>query len=148
MGPNVLSLEKRFAFRPRDFRRWIAIHELTHRAQFTAVPWMRGHFMTLVRAFARHGRARPARSCARSLVRPSRSRGQESFDEAGCSGCSHPRNNARVLSEVQALMSLLEGHGNFVMNALARVHVQGVERMERVLQARRNTRASAASCRR
>ena len=38
---NILGLEKRFAFRPRDFRLWIAIHEVTHRAQFTGVPWMR-----------------------------------------------------------------------------------------------------------
>ena len=30
---NVLALEKRYAFWPRDFRLWIAIHECTHRAQ-------------------------------------------------------------------------------------------------------------------
>src|SRR5690349_20123555 len=40
-------------------------------------------------------------------------------------------------------MSLLEGHGNFVMNELGRAHVQGVERMERVLTARRNARGIA-----
>jgi putative hydrolase len=34
VGGNILALEKRFAFRPRDFRLWIAIHECTHRAQF------------------------------------------------------------------------------------------------------------------
>ncbi len=41
VGGNILALEKRFAFRPRDFRLWIAIHEVTHRAQFTGVPWMK-----------------------------------------------------------------------------------------------------------
>src|SRR6476469_10900306 len=48
VGGNVLALEKRFAFRPRDFRLWIAIHEVTHRAQFTAVPWLKGYFLSLV----------------------------------------------------------------------------------------------------
>ena len=48
VGPNILALEKRFAFRPLDFRRWIAIHEVTHRAQFTGVPWMRDYFLSLV----------------------------------------------------------------------------------------------------
>jgi uncharacterized protein (DUF2342 family) len=37
-------------------------------------------------------------------------------------------------------MSLLEGHGNAVMNALGRRHVDGQERMARVLQARRRAR--------
>ena len=48
VGGNVLGLEKRFAFRPHDFRLWIAIHEVTHRAQFTAVPWMKPYYLSLV----------------------------------------------------------------------------------------------------
>ena len=48
VGPNVLGLEKRFAFPPREFRLWLALHEVTHRAQFTGVPWMREHFLGLV----------------------------------------------------------------------------------------------------
>ena len=45
---QLLAFEKRFAFRPRDFRLWIAIHEVTHRAQFAGVPWMREYFLGLV----------------------------------------------------------------------------------------------------
>ena len=48
VGPNVLALEKRFAFPPREFRLWLALHEVTHRAQFTGIPWMREHFLGLV----------------------------------------------------------------------------------------------------
>ncbi len=47
VGPNVISIERRHGFPPREFRLWIAIHELTHRAQFTGVPWMRQHFLDL-----------------------------------------------------------------------------------------------------
>ncbi|HSH58083.1 MAG TPA: zinc-dependent metalloprotease, partial [Acidimicrobiales bacterium] len=50
VGPNVLALEKRFAFPPREFRLWLALHEVTHRAQFTGIPWLRGHFLSLVEA--------------------------------------------------------------------------------------------------
>ena len=48
VGPNVLALEKRFGFPPREFRLWLALHEVTHRAQFTGVPWLRAHFLSLV----------------------------------------------------------------------------------------------------
>src|SRR3954463_7087107 len=48
VGPNVIALEKRFAFPPREFRLWLALHEVTHRAQFTGVPWLRPHFLSLV----------------------------------------------------------------------------------------------------
>ena len=48
VGPNVLALEKRFAFPPREFRLWLALHEVTHRAQFTGIPWLRTHFLGLV----------------------------------------------------------------------------------------------------
>ena len=48
VGPNVLALEKRFAFPPGEFRLWLALHEVTHRAQFTGVPWLREHFLGLV----------------------------------------------------------------------------------------------------
>ena len=45
VGPNVLALEKRFAFPPREFRLWLALHEVTHRAQFTGIPWLRTHYL-------------------------------------------------------------------------------------------------------
>ena len=48
VGPNILSIEKKFAFDPKQFRLWLALHELTHRSQFTGVPWLRPRFLELV----------------------------------------------------------------------------------------------------
>ena len=45
VGHNVIELEDRYGFQPRQFRLWIALHEVTHRAQFTGVPWLRPHFL-------------------------------------------------------------------------------------------------------
>ena len=64
-------------------------------------------------------------------------RGRNPLDAGGIVGLFASPEQRRVLDDVQALMSLLEGHGNYVMSALGREHVAGEERMARVLQARR-----------
>ena len=139
VGANILSLEKRFAFRPYDFRLWIAIHEVTHRAQFTGVPWMRGYFLGLVREALELVDPDPrtmlrAVSSAVDEVRA----GRNPLDEGGLVGLFASPAQRGVLGQVQALMSVLEGHGNVVMDDLGRDHVAGQERMSRVLQQRRN----------
>src|SRR6478735_34749 len=54
VGPNILALEKRFSFPPREFRLWVALHEVTHRTQFTGVPWLRPYFLSLVNEMLGH----------------------------------------------------------------------------------------------
>lgn len=138
VGANILSLEKRFAFRPNDFRLWIAIHEVTHRAQFTGVPWMREYFLGLVRQTLDLVDPDPttmlkAISAAVEEVRA----GRNPLDDGGLVGLFASPAQRGVLGQVQALMSVLEGHGNVVMDDLGREHVAGQERMSRVLSQRR-----------
>jgi coenzyme F420 biosynthesis associated uncharacterized protein len=145
VGPNVLGLEKRYAFRPRDFRLWIALHELTHRAQFTGVPWLKDYFLGLVGELVGGVEPDPRRmlgAVARAVdeVR----RGRNPIDEGGVVSLFASAEQRETLAKVQALMSLLEGHGNAVMNRLGAQLVDGQARMARVLQARRNARGATA----
>ncbi|MDE0237030.1 MAG: zinc-dependent metalloprotease, partial [bacterium] len=48
VGPNVMALEHKHGFDPRQFRLWLALHETTHRAQFTGIEWLRPYFLGLV----------------------------------------------------------------------------------------------------
>ncbi len=140
VGANVLGLEKRFAFRPRDFRLWIAIHEVTHRAQFMGVPWMREYFISLVHQVFELVDPDP-RTMARALSNAVAAirRGENPLDEGGIVSLIATPEQRGVLGQVQALMSLLEGHGNVVMTDLGRKHVAGEERMARVLHQRRQS---------
>jgi coenzyme F420 biosynthesis associated uncharacterized protein len=140
VGANILGLEKRFAFRPGDFRLWIAIHEVTHRAQFTGVPWMREYFLGLVgQAFDMvDPDPKTVMRALTSAIDEIRA-GRNPLDEGGVVGLFASPEQRGVLSQVQALMSLLEGHGNVVMDDLGREHVVGQERMSRVLQQRRKS---------
>jgi putative hydrolase len=38
--PNVVSVERQLRLKPADFRLWVCLHEVTHRVQFTANPWL------------------------------------------------------------------------------------------------------------
>src|SRR5215510_12661025 len=51
VAPNIVEVERRLQASPQDFRLWVCLHEVTHRTQFTAVPWLRGHFLGEVQAF-------------------------------------------------------------------------------------------------
>src|SRR6478735_2154119 len=145
VGPNILGLEKRFAFRPLDFRRWIALHELTHRAQFTGVPWLRPYFLSLVSELLGGVEPDPRRLVAAvGRAVDELRRGRNPIDEGGMVALFATEEQRETLAKVQALMSLLEGHGNAVMNRLGAELVDGQERMARVLQARRNARGAAA----
>ena len=145
VGGNVLALEKRFAFRPRDFRLWIAIHEVTHRAQFTAVPWMRGYFLSLVEDALAAVDPDPRR-LVQALARAADElrAGRNPLDDGGLVALLATDEQRGVLTRIQALMSLLEGHGNAVMNRIGRDHVAGQARMARVLNARRQSKGMTA----
>src|SRR5262245_423260 len=52
VAPNIVEAERKLEAVPRDFRLWVCLHEVTHRSQFTAVPWMRDYFLSEVQAFA------------------------------------------------------------------------------------------------
>jgi coenzyme F420 biosynthesis associated uncharacterized protein len=141
VGPNVLALEKRFAFRPLDFRRWIAIHEVTHRAQFTGVPWMRDYFLSLVQGSLAIVDPDPT-VLLRAIGRAADAlrAGRNPLDDGGLVGLFASPEQQEILGRVQGLMSLLEGHGNYVMNELGTRHVNGADRMARVLHTRRQQR--------
>jgi len=140
VGGNILTIEKRHAFRPRDFRLWIALHEVTHRAQFAGVPWLRGYFLGLVDEMLTIANPDPLR-----LVRALRDSlgrlrsGANPLEEGGLVAFFATPEQRAVLLKIQALMSLLEGHGNAVMNAVGREYVAGQERMPLTLAARRQS---------
>ena len=113
------------SFPPEQFRMWVALHEVTHRTQFTGVPWLRAALPVA---------GRPAWSAWPIQIRVGSSPPWVGSPRASAPGatrsttvasrrCSPARNNGRSMDRVGGLMSLLEGHGDVTMDraALARV---------------------------
>lgn len=138
VGPNILGLEKRFGFAPGPFRLWVALHEVTHRAQFTGVPWMRGYFLSLVDETLASIDPDPRRLFDGLLRAVDRvRRGEDPFADGGIVGLFATEKQRHTLNRIQALMCLLEGHGNVVMDRIGARHVNDQERMSSTLRARR-----------
>ena len=142
VGPNVLALEKMYAFPPREFRLWLALHEVTHRAQFTGVPWMREHFLGLVGEVLESVDPDPARLFAvvEQLADAIRS-GRNPLADGGIATLIAGPEQRAAIEAVSGLMSLLEGHGDVTMDRAGKDLVPNAARFARVLQQRRNQAA-------
>jgi coenzyme F420 biosynthesis associated uncharacterized protein len=145
VGPNIVQIERTHQFRPEEFRFWVALHELTHRAQFQGVPWLRDYFMGLVAELVEQSRPEPGRmNRIIDEIFRRRGAGDPMIDERGLLGLFASSEQTIVIDKVQALMSLLEGHGHVVMDRLGHEHLRSQERMSRVLKARRKDKRTAA----
>jgi len=138
VGPNVLSLEKRFGFPPREFRLWLALHEVTHRAQFTGVPWLRPHFLGLVEEVLTSIDPDPNRffdAFGRALEELRH--GHNPLDDGGLMAVLATPEQKAALDQISGMMSLLEGHGDVTMDRAGQGLVPSAERFGRVLRERR-----------
>lgn len=138
VGPNILALEKRYSFPPREFRLWLALHEVTHRAQFTGVPWLRQHYLGLVEevlGVADMDRKRLTDALRR--VADAVGHGRNPLAEGGLPALLATPAQRAVLSRLNGLMSLLEGHGDTTMDRAGAALIPSAERFSRVLRQRR-----------
>ncbi|MGZ5305862.1 MAG: zinc-dependent metalloprotease [Actinomycetota bacterium] len=137
VGPNIVEAERRYSLPPKDFRLWIAIHEVTHRVQFGSAAWLRGYLSGQVDDYL--GSIQLDAGQLMNQLRRAAEEVRSGLDRRGMGGVFlllSPEQR-EMFMRMQALMSLLEGHASYVMNEVARDHVKDVDRMRRALSARR-----------
>jgi coenzyme F420 biosynthesis associated uncharacterized protein len=117
VAPTIVSVERQLEVPSRDFRFWVCLHEETHRVQFGAVPWLNDYLANRVTALleasdigGREALQRIVAFCY-ALVRSLRSDAEVSVLEA----IQTPEQKV-IFDEMTALMSLLEGHADVVMD--------------------------------
>jgi len=138
VGPNILGLEKRHSFPPGEFRLWVALHEVTHRTQFTGVPWLRPHFLDLVGRLVDATDPDPTRlfTAVGRVAEGLRTR-TNPLQDGGVAALFATAEQRDVMDQVGGLMSLLEGHGDVTMDRAAAADIPSQARFARVLRARR-----------
>ena len=138
VGPNIVAVEEKYGFVPSQFRLWLALHEVTHRLQFTAVPWLRDHFVGLVSELLGPLSGDPAGFA--EMVRRAATEvraGRNPTREAGVLGMLATPEQRVALSKISGMMSLLEGHGDVTMDRAGAAEVPGAAHFSKVLHERR-----------
>jgi coenzyme F420 biosynthesis associated uncharacterized protein len=149
VAPNIAQVERELDVDHADFRLWVCLHEETHRVQFTAVPWLRDHVLAEVRSLvagigkdADPGQlATRAREAFASVTKAVRGEPAPSLVEL----VQSPEQRERM-ARLTAVLSLLEGHADVVMDGVGPQVVPSVEDIRAKFQQRRDQprRAEAA----
>jgi len=115
VAPNIMAAERELGVDQRDFRLWVCMHEETHRVQFTAVPWLRQHIIDSAQALSTSMVPTPSELSERlgALITglPAVLRGQTDITTLLAD-----EEQRAALAQVTAVMSLLEGHADVVMD--------------------------------
>lgn len=119
--PNITDVQNKHELPPNAVQETIILHELTHAWQFQEHPWLRAYLIALIddlldrTTAARHARRHSLRDVAETV-----------------------RAQLDTAKRIQAVMSVLEGHGNFVMHRIGRRHVPNFALVESAFHQRKN----------
>ena len=142
--PNVIAVERQLRVEPSDFRLWVCLHEVTHRVQFTANPWV-VDYMSQALGLLTQDAGEDIGQVASRLADFVRNRGiGSSPTDANASGIlglvravqSEAQRNA--LDQLLILGTLLEGHAEHVMDAVGPMVVPSVATIRRRFDERRH----------
>ncbi len=140
VAPNIVMVERELDVNPHDFRRWVCLHEETHRTQFTSVPWLRPYVQEQMSEFLLASDLDPAsileriRAAADAVAGAVRGNDGDSLIEA----IQSPRQR-EILDRMTAVMTLVEGHGDYVMDAVGPAVVPSVAEIRAKFSARRGS---------
>ena len=140
--PNVIAVERQLRVLPADFRLWVCLHEVTHRVQFRANPWLADHMSQALAVLTEDAGENVTEVVGRlaELVRNRRDGVAPEPNSSGVLGVlravqSEPQR--RALDQLLVLGTLLEGHADHVMDAVGPAVVPTVTTIRRRFDERR-----------
>ncbi|MGC8950637.1 zinc-dependent metalloprotease [Chloroflexus sp.] len=137
--PNIARVQQQLGLNDTDFRLWITLHEMTHAFEFEAYPWVRRYFRELIEqnftliSSQMLGNGNNLIDTMMRLVQGVGS-GQHWIESV-----LTPEQRV-VFDRIQALMSIIEGYGNHVMNAVGRRLLPSFSQIEHQIAQRQRQR--------
>jgi coenzyme F420 biosynthesis associated uncharacterized protein len=150
VAPNIVMIERELGVDPSDFRRWVCLHEETHRTQFTSVAWLRPYVQQQMTEFLLASDLDPAsildrlRAAADAVAGAVRGHGEPDDRPGGRGGGSlieaiQTPQQREILERLTSVMTLVEGHGDYVMDAVGPSVVPSVANIRAKFSARRGS---------
>jgi coenzyme F420 biosynthesis associated uncharacterized protein len=143
--PNIRRLESSLQLPDDEFRLWLALHETTHVFQFEAVPWVRPHFNSMLEryfAYLREDAERLGEDVRNIRVFIERIRSRDTASGSWIEALMNDEQRA-LFAEMQAMMSVIEGYSNHVMNAVGRTMLPHFDLISRAFEQRQRNRSQA-----
>jgi coenzyme F420 biosynthesis associated uncharacterized protein len=143
--PNIAAVQQQLGLPGQDFRMWVALHETTHAFEFEANPWLQQRFNELLTTYIRLleddlTRLKRASDAVRALIE--RTRQSRASGQRWINAVMTPQQKA-IFDELQAIMCILEGYSNFVMNGIGRQLLPGYDRIADRIGERQRSRGLA-----
>jgi coenzyme F420 biosynthesis associated uncharacterized protein len=144
--PNIRAVERALALPQDDFRTWLALHETTHAFEFEAHPWVRDHFNGLLEQyfeFLKEDAERLKQGGVRGLrLFVERARNRDGRDGSWIEAFMTADQRA-LFQRMQAMMCVVEGYSNHVMNAVGRDLLPTYDLIARKFEQRQRQRTFA-----
>lgn len=145
--PNIRGIEQKLGLPKEDFRKWLALHETTHVFEFEAHPWVRQHFNALLERYMQFMQQDTEflKQGMRGLkVFADRVRNQGDEERPGSwMEAIMDADQRGLFSEMQALMSVIEGYSNHVMNVVGKDLLPNYDEISRKFEERQQMRSQA-----
>jgi coenzyme F420 biosynthesis associated uncharacterized protein len=139
--PNIIAVERQLRVVPKDFRLWVCLHEVTHRVQFTANPWLADHMSSALGVITEDAGDDFGKAAGRlaAFVRDRRDGAAEPNSEGmiGLLRAMQSEPQRQALDQLLVLGTLLEGHADHVMDAVGPAVVPTVSSIRQRFDERR-----------
>ena len=138
--PNLGQAVQTFSADEQEFVTWVALHEVTHAVQFAGVPWLHAHVAGLVSELLKSAEVRldaPRKLQVPSMDEVKRVMGHLRRGDLISIVTTTPERE--MLDRVQAVMAVIEGHAEHVMDAVAPDLLPSLPKLRSALDQRRKS---------
>lgn len=140
--PNLARAIVNFDADPHEFVTWVALHEATHAVQFSGIPWLQDYLAQLIRSLLESAEQRmTARTRLHLPSRQAVARVARAVLRADLIGIVASAPERELIDRAQAVMAVVEGHAEHVMDAVAPEILPSLPRLRAALDARRQVQS-------